>query len=127
MNIDEVVSQYIDYRNQIADKKKEFEDFKRTTEESMKELELQILDVSNQTGVTSFKTNFGTAFRTTKTYAKVFDVEARNQYILDSGDFGLITSHCNKKHVMDLLDNGMDPSKIGIDVDTEQVIQFRKA
>lgn len=127
MNIDETVGQYIDLRNQVADKKKEFEAFKKECEEDMKLLEAEILEVSNVTGVESFKTPHGTAYRTTKTYAKVFDAEARINYAKETGDFGLFTSHVAKKHAMELLDDGMDPSIFGVDVETEAVIQFRKA
>ena len=125
-NIDEIVSQYIDLRKQVASKKKEFEEFKAECELEMKELELKILNISNATGVQSFKTEFGTAYRTTKTYAKVFDIESRMNYAKKTGDFGLFTSHVNKSHALELIDEGMDPAEFGVDITTESVIQFRK-
>lgn len=128
MQIDEVVNQYIDLRNQIADKKKEFESFKKDCEVTMKELEVAILEVSNNTGVNSFKTEFGTAYRSTKTYAKLFDADARIEYAKRTGDFGLFTGHVSKAHALELFDEGaIDPSDIGIDIDREDTILFRKA
>ena len=126
MDIKEVVGKYINLRNQVAEKKKTFDAFKKETEEVMKELELQILEVSRTTGVDSFKTESGTAYRTTKTYAKVFNAEDRIEYAKRTGDFGLFTAHVNKKHVLELLENNVDPSTYGVDLDSEQVVQFRK-
>lgn len=127
MKIDEVVSQYIDLRNQVAAKKKEFDEFKKELEVEMKELEVQILEVSNTTGVNSFKTEFGTAYRSEKTYAKLFDAEARIDYTKRTGDFGLFTGHVSKAHAIELLNEGTDPSELGVDIDREDTILFRKA
>jgi len=126
MKINDIVNQYIGLRNAIASKKKEFDQFKKDNEEVMRALEMQILEVSKSTGVDSFKTEFGTAFRTTKTYAKLFDADARIKYALESGDFGLFTSHVNKLHTIELLNEGVDPSSLGVDYESEEVIQFRK-
>lgn len=127
MNINEMVAEYISMRNSITEQKKAFDDFKKSVEEHMKKLELEILEVSRELGVDSFKTDAGTAYRTTKTYAKVFDAEARIKFAKKTGDYGLFTSHVNKKHAMELLEDGMDPSDFGVDIDTEQVIQIRKS
>jgi len=127
MQINEIVAEYIDLRNRVANKKKEFDEFKKECEVDMKELELQILNVSNETGVDSFKTEFGTAYKSIKTYAKLFDAEARIEYAKRTGDFGLFTGHVSKAHAIELLDEGVDPSELGIDIDSEQCVLFRKA
>jgi len=127
MKIDEVVNQYIDLRNQVSAKKKEFDTFKRECEMDMKDLELQILEVSNQTGVDSFKTEFGTAYRSTKTYAKMLDPNSRIEYAKRTGDYGLFTNHISKAHAIELLDEGVDPELIGVDIESESVVLFRKS
>ena len=126
MNISDTIKSYIDLRSQLDDKRKEYKDFESMVKEQMEMLETQILEECNTTGVESFKTAYGTAFKTTKTYARIFDTEARNQYIKETGDFALITAHVNKTHVQELLDTGVDPSEFGGEFTTEQAIQIRK-
>ena len=74
-----------------------------------------------------FKTEFGTCYKSVKTYAKLFDVEARIKYAKETGDYGLFTSHVNKLHTIELLNDGRDPTEFGVDYETEEVILFRKA
>ena len=71
MKINELVHQYIQLRDDLAEKRKEYNAFEDETKMQMASLEAQLLEISNETGADSFKTEFGTAFRTTKDYARI--------------------------------------------------------
>ena len=127
MNISNVVEQYMSLRQALDAKRKEYKDFEASIKEEMTELELQILEVSNTTGVESFKTKFGTAYKTTQKFARSFDRQAVIDYAQRTGDFGLFTNHINKAHVIELMEEGEDPSAFGVDYQEEQTINIRKS
>lgn len=128
--IDEVVKEYRDLRLVLDIKRKEFKSFEEEQKEKMFALETQILKVCAETGVESFKTAHGTAYRTIKTYARLGagseSKDARVEYAKSSGDFGLFTSHVNKTHAKELLDEGHNLAEYGIDWIEEFSIGFRK-
>lgn len=130
MDINQIVKQYRDYRDLLSEKRKEFESLETALKEKMYELETQMLELSGQLGVDSFKTPSGTAFKTTKTYARLSEgpesSERRIKWMVENNDFGLITSHVNKSHTIELIDSGINPKDFGVDFITEYVIQFRK-
>jgi len=127
MKISEVVEEYISLRNDIAAKRKEYKDLEALNKELMNELELRILEVANSTGVDSFKTVNGTAYKTIKKYATNSDRAARDKYAIESGDLGLFTNHVNKAHLLELMDDGLDPEDVGITYTEEQAINIRKS
>jgi hypothetical protein len=110
--------------------RKTYQQIEKESKEKMFELETQMLNICNETGVDSFKTPHGTAYRTIKTYARLGAGpearEAREKYALETGDFGLFTSHVNKTHSKELLDDGVNLAEIGIDWIEEYTIGFRK-
>ena len=128
--INELIKKYRDIRDDLGAKRKEFDLFEKECKEQMEELELKMLSISDETGVDSFKTEYGTAYRTIKTYARLGtgpeSKEAREKYALDTGDFGLFTAHVNKTHAKELRDEGVDLVNIGIDWVEEYAIGFRK-
>lgn len=126
MNIGEVVRDYITLRNKLSDARKDFEAYEATVKGEMAELETKILGESNRLGVTSFATPYGTAYTTTKSYAGVEDAEARIEYAKRTGDFGLFTNHVNKKHVEELIEDGVNIGEIGLVYTTEKAINIRK-
>jgi len=130
MNIAELVQEYRDIRAHMDAARKTYQQIEKESKEKMFELETQMLNICNETGVDSFKTPHGTAYRTIKTYARLGAGpearEAREKYALETGDFGLFTSHVNKTHSKELLDDGVNLAEIGIDWIEEYTIGFRK-
>jgi len=128
--INEKVQAYRDLREELSVKRKEFNSFEESQKEQMLEIETEILKICAETGVDSLKTPNGTAFRTTKTYARLGAgaecKEARAEYAKRTGDFGLFTSHVNKSHAKELLEEGVNLTEIGIDWIEEFSIGFRK-
>ena len=128
--IKEIVKEFRSIRDELDKARKSFQSFEKECKERMFELEVKMLDISSELGVDSFKTEYGTAFRTKKTYARLgAGPEAkklREKYALETGDFGLFTSHVNKTHSKELLDDGVNLAEIGIDWIEEASMGFRK-
>jgi len=126
--VNELVKEYISKRDALSEKRKEFTDFESVTKMEMADLEAQILEISNDTGVESFKTEFGTAFRTTKDYARIAPGarDEVDEYVLKSGNTQIFTSHISKAAVKELMNEGVNPAEMGIEYIQEDVVQIRK-
>ena len=127
MIISETISKYINLRKQLDNKRKEYKDFELKVKQELIDLELLILGESQRTGVTSFKTDYGTAYRVVKKFATVEDRDKLIEFSLDNKDFGLFTNHVNKAHVLELIEEGLDPGIFGINYTEEQAINVRKS
>lgn len=129
-NIADLIKEYRDIRDDLDARRKDYMAFEKESKEKMLGLETQMLAIANDTGVDSFKTPHGTAYKTIKTYARLSAgseaKEARIQYAIDNNDFGLFTSHVNKTHAKELLDDGVNLAEAGIDWIEEYTIGFRK-
>ena len=122
MAIDTLVAEYVrlrDERHALATQDK-------ALKEQMNQLEVQMLDISNELGVNSFKTDYGTVFKTTKTYASVTDREALERYAIENNDLGVFTNHVSKTHIVELLEAGTPQEILGINYYAENTMQFRK-
>jgi hypothetical protein len=130
MNIGELVLQYRNLRDELDARRKAYNAFEDETKNALMDLETQMLNVCAETGVDSFKTQWGTCFKTTKTYARLGAGEdckkAREEYAIRTGDFGLFTSHVNKTHAKELMEAGENLAAIGIDWIEELSMSFRK-
>lgn len=128
--ISDLVKEFRDIRDDLDTKRKAYNKFEAESKEKMLELETQMLNICNETGVDSFKTKNGTAYKTKKTYARLLTGddgrERREEYAIRTGDFGLFTSHVNKTHAKELQDEGFNLSEIGVDWIEENAIGFRK-
>lgn len=131
MNIAELVQQYRTIRDNMDAARKTYQKIEKDSKEEMFELETQMLKICAETGVDSFKTPHGTAYKTLKTYARLGAgpeaKQTRIEYAQSTGDYGLFTSHVNKTHAKELLDDGINLAKqCGIDWVEEYSIGFRK-
>lgn len=128
MKVSEIVEQYIQKRDHLSSVRSKFKEFEDGTKRELAELEAKILEVSNDTGVESFKTSYGTAFRTMKDYARISagERETVDEYVLKSGNTQLFTSHISKVALKELMEGGTIPADIGIEYIQEDVIQVRK-
>ena len=128
-SIDSLIEEYIDTRNSLDTARKEWQSTEADYKQRMAEIEGILLAKSAETGVDSFKTQCGTAFKTTKDYVSYADDpgsdDLLHEYVMKTGDFGVFTRHLNKSHVKELIDAGIELNEIGLKYDSEQVIQVR--
>lgn len=127
MKISETVARYVELRSSLDAARKIYRDMEKEVKEEMDSLEMDILKVSDETGVDSFKTEFGTAYRVTKIFTAVEDRELLNKFVLETQDLGIFTNHLTKAHILELMDDGMIPQNVGIAYSEERAINFRKS
>ena len=127
MNIGQKVELYIKLRNGLDARRKEYKDYESEVKSEMDILEADILAEAEKTGVNSFATDHGTAYSTVKKYARSISKTDTEAYARKTGDFGLFTSHVNKAHVIELIEDGLDPSEFGVEYTEERAINIRKS
>jgi len=111
-NIKSLIKAYRDIRDDLDIKRKAYMAFEKSSKEALYEIEVKMLDISNNTGIDSFKSDVGTVFRVTNTYARLDageeSKELRFKYAVENNDPGIFTSDVSKTHIKELLDNGVN-------------------
>ena len=127
MKLSEAVSLYIQMRDKKAQMKADFEASVAPLNEKMDKLEAKLLDVFNKTGMDSVKTEFGTAYATTRTTASVADREAFMEYVKANEEWALLEVRTSKTAVEQYRsanDNELPP---GINLREERVVNIRRS
>lgn len=127
MKLSEAVSLYIQMRDKKAQMKADFEASVAPLTEKMDKLEAKLLDVFNKTGMDSVKTEFGTAYATTRTTASVADREAFMEYVKANEEWALLEVRTSKTAVEQYRaanDNDLPP---GINLREERVVNIRRS
>ena len=128
-SVDQVILKHRQIRQELKDKRKEFEEYETKAKKDMHRLEVWLMDQSKKTGVKSFSTDVGTAFRTTKDYVRLDGPEGWMklcEYVQETSDFSVFEKRCAKNHIKELMaEGGMKPSELGITYEQEVVMQVR--
>lgn len=128
--IDEIIGLYVEKRDFLDAKRKEFTALERTIKEELFGLDMWLLDRAGQLGVESFRTNSGTAYKDIKDYARVAPGpeawESLTTYARKTGDFGCFTRHLTKTHVKQLLEEGVNLAEIGIEYVEEYTMKVMR-
>lgn len=127
VDVNNLVIAYLNLRDKLNIITKEYGETKKRFNKDMEDIQSVLLKLSNELGVKSFPTDSGIAYKTTKTYTQVGDREKVDKYVLETGDTGVFTNHLAKTHILELMDEGINISSIGINYDSEQVINIRKS
>lgn len=99
MKISEVVEKYILIRDRRAARKKAYEAEDEKDESLQKQIEAKLLQAFEQTGVDSCSTEFGTAYKSSRTTASVADKEAFMTFVRDAGEWPLLEVRAAKTAV----------------------------
>lgn len=128
MNVEELVSHYIAKRDELAAERKNFESYEAGVKAELREIEDELRELCNSTGVDSFKTKAGTAFKTTKTYVNIQNWDAFSNYVIENSQLDLVEKRPSKLRVLELLSEhpALTPEDLGINVVNEVAIQIRK-
>lgn len=86
MKISEVVAQYVALRDQKAQLKKQSTEIQL----EMDKIEVKLLAAFEKVGVDSVKTEYGTAYTSTRTSATVVDKEVFMDYVKERGEWALL-------------------------------------
>ena len=126
MKLSEAVSIYIKKRDKKAQMKAEFDASIAPLNEKMEKLEAKLLDVFNKTGMDSVKTEFGTAYTTTRVTASVADREIFMTHVKENDDWALLEVRASKTAVEQYRDTNNDLPP-GVSMREERVVNIRRS
>lgn len=127
MNIEQLVQQYVDTRNQLNEERKVWEEREKALKQDLTDLELTLMAKAEEMGVDSFKTKAGTAFKTTKTAVRIANADEFINYVRRTGNYQLFEKRVAKLAALELLEeDDMTPDMIGLEVVKTLEIQVRK-
>ena len=127
MKLSEAVSLYIQLRDKKAQMKAEFDAQVAPVQEKMDKLEAKLLDVFNKVGMDSVKTEFGTAYATTRTSASIADRDVFMDYVKTNEEWALLEVRVSKTAVdqyRSANDNELPP---GVNIREERVVNIRRS
>lgn len=126
MKISDVVAKYIELRDKKAELKHEY-DFKvAKVDEVLTKIEAKLLEVFDSAGMDSVKTEFGTAYSSTRSSASVADKETFMNFIKENDEWSLMEVRAAKLAIEQYKDaNGDLPP--GVNWREERVVNFRRS
>lgn len=127
MKLSEAVSLYIKLRDQKAQMKADFDAKVAPLTEKMDKLEAKLLEVFNQTGMDSVKTEFGTAYATVRTTASVADRDAFMDFVKAHEEWSLLEVRVSKTAVEQFRSANDDELPPGVNVREERVVNIRRS
>ena len=126
MKLSEAVGIYIKMRDKKAQMKAEFDASIAPLNEKMEKLEAKLLDIFNKTGMDSVKTEFGTAYTTTRVTASVADREIFMNYVKEHEEWSLLEVRAAKTAVEQYRSIHEDIPP-GISMREERVVNVRRS
>lgn len=127
MKLSDAVSLYIQLRDKKAQMKAEFDASIAPLQEKMDKLEAKLLEVFNKTGMDSVKTEFGTAYASTRTTASVADRDIFMDYVKTNEEWALLEVRVSKTAVDQFRSANDDELPPGINVREERVVNIRRS
>jgi ATP:corrinoid adenosyltransferase len=99
MKMSEVIEKYIAIRDRRAQRKEEFTAADLADKTMQEKIEAKLLEVFEATGQTSCKTEFGTAYKSSRSSASVADKEIFFNYIKEQQEWPLLEIRAAKAAV----------------------------
>lgn len=126
MKLNELVAKYIELRDKKYELKHQY-DFKAAQlDEVLGKIENKLLQVFEQTGMDSCKTEFGTAYSSTRSTASVADKETFMNFIKENEEWSLMEVRAAKLAIEQYKDaNGDLPP--GINYRQERVVNIKRS
>lgn len=125
-SIDKIVAVYIKIRNAKEELTREYDDKIADLDEQMRTLKQKLLDISKETGVTSFKTENGTAYRTIKNRYWTNDWESFYGFMREQGAMELLEKRIHQTNMREFLEDHPEVHPPGLNVDQEYEITIRR-
>lgn len=127
LNKAEVVATYIKLRDRRAKRKAEYEAADAADKEKQEKIEAYLLKEFNESGIDSIKTEFGTAYKSTRTSATVADWDAFfTQYVVPNQAWEMLERRVNKTAVEQFKAANEDLPP-GINWSETQVVNIRRS
>ena len=92
-SIDEAIMHYVELRDHLTLKRREFEALETQIKDDLEKVSMWLRDRADELGVDSFKTQYGTAYRSTKTSYRVANWDEFIDWAVATGN----VKHCVEK------------------------------
>ena len=125
-SIDKIVAVYIKIRNAKEELTREYDAKVADLDEQMQMLKHKLLEISKESGVTSFKTDHGTAYRTIKNRYWTNDWESFYGFMLEHGAMELLEKRIHQTNMREFLEDHPEVHPPGLNVDQEYEITIRR-
>ena len=125
-SIDKIVAVYIKIRNSKEELTRDYDAKVADLDEQMRVLKQKLLDISKETGVTSFKTENGTAYRTVKNRYWTNDWESFYTFMRNHGAMELLEKRIHQTNMREFLEDNPEAHPPGLNVDQEYEITIRR-
>src|SRR5579859_7878141 len=99
MKLSELVGKYIELRDKKAGFKAEYDGKVAKLDEVLGKIEAKLLQVFNDTGMDSVKTEFGTAYKSTRSTASVADKDIFFEFVKSKDEWPLLEIRASKSAV----------------------------
>ena len=126
MKLSDLVQKYIELRDKKSELKKEYEAKVSKLDVVLEKIEASLLQTFDSAGMDSIKTEFGTAYTSTRSTASVADKDAFFQFVKANEDWQLIEIRCSKTGVEQFKAEN-DDLPPGISWRSERVVNIRRA
>ena len=126
MKVSELVEKYIDLRNKKAQLKAEYDEKVSKIDGNLDKIEAKFLEVFDETGMESIRTEFGTAFASVRASATIADREAFMDFVKKNDEWPLLQISASKPAVAQYV-SAMDSVPPGINWRTERVVSIRRS
>jgi hypothetical protein len=124
---DTLVKAYVNIRDAISAKKKEYDTWEKDMKGKLGLIELELRKICEETGAESLKTAYGTAYKVMKDFVAVKDWEQTINFIFENDMPQLLNKAVNKTAVKEYMaanDNVVPP---GVEYGQSLEIQVRKS
>lgn len=124
--VDTIVDTYMKIREAKNELTKKFKAESAVLEEQMDVLKYALLDLSKETGITSFSTPNATAYRTVKNNYWTNDWESFYDFMQDNKAMGLLKKSIHQANMKEFMDQNPDLHPPGLNIDSEYEITIRR-
>ena len=129
--VEDQVKDLVALRDELSAERKRFKEYEANQKLMIEQIEVQLLERAREVGTESFKTKYGTAFKTTKTFVRVADWPVILAYIIKSENWQMFEKRLAKLATIEVLEDiesseGLAPADIGVEFIEEEVMQVRR-
>ena len=124
--IEQIVTTYIKIRDKRDRLYQEFKENTAKLDEDMQILKHKIVELSKLTGVTSFSTPTGIAYRTVKNRYWTNDWESFYAFMQEQGSMELLEKRIHQTNIKEFMDSNPEVHPPGLNIDSEYEITIRR-
>lgn len=127
LKIDDIIKEYVRIRDELDAKRKKFKEEEKELKDKMEQFSMVLRDKADELGVNSFNTEYGTAYRSTKTYARVGNWAKVIKFIKETNNYQMLEKRISKLAAQEVIEElDIDPVDIGIEYGADVDMLIRR-